>query len=254
MYCRPVDVKVNHAARHAQRGQALAETVVCLPIFLLTLFGMLWAVKIAVQSERVQSAIRYAWSISQRTNPYGSFSFYSMYSQLGVINEPPVACTTPLVDPLSDAQTTYTSTASPPFFSPLATPTDGCLVIGYLFYYGATGTPGLAQDVLVSVQEPTITSTVAVPTALVSTVGSTSSTSATAFVYQQVGLNVLLACYPGLNTLVNRSLNILTDTSTAPTSPASLQPIDHATMVSQTEAQSDYFTPTVAHCAYTAPP
>jgi len=238
MYCRRVDDKLNHVARHAQRGQALIETVIVLPIFLLALFGMLWAVQIAVQSERVQSAIRYTWSISQRTNPYGSFSFYSMYSQLGVTSVPTVPCTTPLVDPLSDAQRTYTSTASPPFFSPLATPTPGCLVTGYLFYYGANGTTGgSGQDVLVSVQEPTITSTVAVPTALASTIGSIFSTASTAFVYQQIGLNVLLACYPGLNTLVNKSLDKDTDTSIAPTSPSHLKPIVYATMSAKTENQ-----------------
>jgi hypothetical protein len=247
MYRRPVDVELSHAARHTERGQAIIETVIFLPIFLLALFGMLWAVKIAVQSERVQNAIRYTWSISQRTNPYGSFSFYSMYSQLAVTAVPSVTCKKPLVDPLSDAQPTYTATASTPFFSPLVTPTPNCLNTGYMFYYGNSGT---AQDVLVSVQEPTITSTVAVPTTLTSTIGSSSSTASTAFVYQQVGLNVLLACYPGLNTLVNKSLAIATDTSSGATLPTE---IDYATMVSQTENQPDYFTPNLAQCGYTAP-
>jgi len=245
---------LSRVARHAQRGQALVETVIFLPMFLFALFGMLWAVKIAVQSERVQSAIRYTWSISQRTNPYGSFSFYSMYSELGVATVPTVACKTQLVDPLSDAAPTYTSTASPPFFSPLTTPTPSCLYTGYLFYFGGTrldgSADGSAQDVLATVQEPTIASTVGVPTALASTIGSNSSAVSTAFVYQQVGLNVLLACYPGLNTLVENSLDISKDTSSGLTPPTS---IVFATMTSQTEYQQDYFTPNKAQCGYTIP-
>lgn len=261
MYRRRIDVELSLAAPHAQRGQALIETIIFLPMFLFALFGMLWAVRIAVQSERVQSAIRYNWSISQRTNPYGSLSFYSMYSQLGVTTAPPVTCTTPLVDPLSNAQPTYTSTASPPFFSPLATPTPSCRYTGYLFYYAATrlngSTDGSAQDVLVSVQEPTIQSTVAVPVQLARTVGMTSSTASTAFVYQQAGLNVILACYPGFNTLLNKSLDIATDTSAAPASYTSLQPIDYTTMTSQTEYQADYINsnaPVSETCGYTPPP
>jgi Flp pilus assembly protein TadG len=51
--------------RHAQRGQAVVETVLFLPMFLLALFGVMWTAQAAVQYERTQSAVRYAGLIAQ---------------------------------------------------------------------------------------------------------------------------------------------------------------------------------------------
>jgi hypothetical protein len=117
--------------------RSVARRSSSLPVFLLVLAGMLRAVQIAVQSERVQSAIRYTWAISQRTNPSGSLS----------------------------------------------------------------------------------------------------------------GLNVILACYPGMDTLVNASLTAPNTSSAAP--PTN---IVYATMDSQTENQLDGFNPNETPCGYTPPP
>ena len=109
--------------KHAQRGQAVVETVIFLPMFLIALFGIIWTVQAAVQSERVESAVRYAGLISQQANPYVDYSLYSMYTQLGSTLIPTVTCISPITAPLSDAAPTYASThistvASAPFWTP----------------------------------------------------------------------------------------------------------------------------------------
>jgi hypothetical protein len=49
---------------HAQRGQALLETVIFLPIALLLLFGILYFARFGVLEERAQSAVRYGAAVS----------------------------------------------------------------------------------------------------------------------------------------------------------------------------------------------
>ena len=201
----------------APRGQALVETVLCLPVFLFALYGMLWAVRAAVQYERVQTAVRYSWAISQQSAPYLSYSFYAMYGQLGNTTVPAGLCPVPLSDPLSDASPTYTSTqtltASQPFWTPSnpLNPLPACSP-GYLGMF-----TGIAKkvDVLLDTQEPTISSNVPVPSALQAVIGATSEPATAQIFYQQISVNGNLACYPGFDTVVTSSLQYQTDSSPA---------------------------------------
>ncbi len=209
--------------RHDQRGQAVFETVLFLPLFLLGLFGVIWAVQAAVQSERVESAVRYAGLVSQRANPYADYSLYSMYAQLNSQTFPQYTCVQPLVTPLSDAAPTYTSSsplspASGPFWSPIG-PQPRCPTAGLI---GIPAGTGLSQDVILSAQKPGITSQVAFPVQLQHTNGmSFSSSQADEYFFRPVGINTILACYPALNTQVNISLRYAADTSPA-TAPVAL--------------------------------
>jgi Flp pilus assembly protein TadG len=203
--------------RHAQRGQAIVETVVFLPMFVLVFFGIIWSVQAAVQSERVQSAIRYAGLISQRANPYADYSLYSMYGQLGSLTLPAVPCTIPLTDALSDAAPTYSSatavTASTPFWTPAKSPQGSCTNNGL---YGFAAGTGFAQDVILSEQQPGMTSSIPVPPTLVAAMGTAlTSFYANGYFFKGVGENVLVACYASLNKQVTSSLQYGTDTSTA---------------------------------------
>jgi len=64
------------------RGQALYETTIAMPLFLIGLFGVIWAMKDATLSERVQLATRYGGMVSALHEPYLTFSIYSMYATI----------------------------------------------------------------------------------------------------------------------------------------------------------------------------
>jgi hypothetical protein len=206
--------------KHAQRGQAIFETVLFLPMFLLALFGMIWAVQAAVQYERVESAVRYTGLVSQEANPYAQYSFYALYEQLGSTTLPTFTCLTPLTTPLSDSAPTYTSTqattASAPFWSP-TTSSSGCSGPNPAGIMGIQAGTGLAQDFIINQQYPSVLSSIAVPSYLKSTLGPLTSASASERFFQPVGINVILACYATLNSQINISLNYADDTSSATT-------------------------------------
>lgn len=196
---------------HAQRGQAVIETVVFLPMFLLALFGIIWAVQAAVQYERTESAVRYSGLISQYINPYTDYSLYSMYNQLGSSTLPAVSCGTILTTPLSDGTPTYTSVSGTTFFSP-TTSSSSCLSSGFVGWPSGTG---LTQDVILSQVKPSVTSNLSVPTQLRSTLGTLTQSSADGRFFKPVGINTIMACYPSLNQQVTISLQYASDTSLA---------------------------------------
>lgn len=68
-------------ASHA-RGQALLETALFMPLFLLGLFGVMLAAKEGALTEKVQLGIRYGGVISSLEQPYLSYSAYSMYATI----------------------------------------------------------------------------------------------------------------------------------------------------------------------------
>jgi Flp pilus assembly protein TadG len=68
--------------RRGERGQAVVETAIFMPIFLLALFGMFLAVTQGAMIERVQLGVRYGGLISGIQNPYTSTSLYAMYATL----------------------------------------------------------------------------------------------------------------------------------------------------------------------------
>jgi Flp pilus assembly protein TadG len=206
---------------HAQRGQAIVETVLFLPLFLLALFGIMWAVRAAVQYERTQSAVRYAGLIAQADSPYDDYSLYSMYSQLPLTSLPTQVCNMPqaVVDTLTDAAPTYTSTASPPFWSPLGTPSPLCPVPAIVGFPASTG---FDQDVILTERNPSVTAQISVPAALTGVFGTTAtSITASGYFFRTVGVNTLVACYPALETQIKKSLDFTLDTSAA-TPPSAL--------------------------------
>jgi len=76
------------------RGQALAETALALPVFIIAMFAVLWALKTGVLGERVQLAARYGGMVSAEMNPYDEYSFYAAYQGAAGIAMN-TACATP---------------------------------------------------------------------------------------------------------------------------------------------------------------
>ncbi len=228
--------------RNGERGQAVLETAIFLPLFIVLLFGVIWVAPAAVQYERTASAVRYAGLISQRNGQYSNLSSYAIYAELASPTLPNIACTTPSTDPLSDAAPTYTSsktvTASQPFWSPLNTSSATCLYAGY---WGiAAGGTWLENDMILSTQEPAVYSRLAIPSALSHVIpgGTTFITSTAQWFYKPVGIDAILACYPGFEKLVSSGLSWATDTSTS-----GLQPVALPNSVpASTEYNQGYYT------------
>jgi hypothetical protein len=64
------------------RGQALLETAIAMPLFLLGLFGVIWAMKDASLSARTQLAVRYGGTVDSLQQPYEAYSLYAMYAAI----------------------------------------------------------------------------------------------------------------------------------------------------------------------------
>lgn len=106
-----------------ERGQALLETVIFLPLTLLTLWAVIWVAQYGVMSERVQSAVRYSGLISNQINPYVEYSLYVLYNSLGPASSnapiPVSTCNVPTTDALTNSNT-YPGPTTAPFW--MATP------------------------------------------------------------------------------------------------------------------------------------
>jgi hypothetical protein len=208
------------SVKHAERGQAFTETVLFLPLFLLALFGIMYSVQAAVQTERAQLAVRYTGLVSQEINPYLSYSLYAMYVQLGNATLPTQLCT-PLVTSLLGDGAPYTSaqttTASQPFWVPVG-PTSTCPA-------GIVGAPAgstFTQDVVLMNAIPSVVSHVAVPASLQSLLGATSAEPASGNFFKGIGVDAVLACFPVLNTSMQLALQPLTDATTSSALPTAL--------------------------------
>ncbi len=79
--------------RPAERGQALLETAIFLPIFLLGLYGVLWSVRQGALAERVQLGVRYGGVITGLADPYDSYSLYALYATID--GHPPTGVAAP---------------------------------------------------------------------------------------------------------------------------------------------------------------
>jgi hypothetical protein len=64
------------------RGQALFETAIAMPLFLIGLFGVMWAMKDASLSARAQLAVRYGGMVDSLQQPYPAYSLYAMYATI----------------------------------------------------------------------------------------------------------------------------------------------------------------------------
>src|ERR1700735_4951394 len=79
-----------------QRGQALIETAIMLPIFLFTMYGIMYASNTGALWERAQLGVRYAGVLSAESNPYLDYSLYTLYNNLnGNSFVPTQSCFTP---------------------------------------------------------------------------------------------------------------------------------------------------------------
>lgn len=202
--------------RNAQRGQALAETAIALPLFLLVLYGIIWAVQAGVTNERVQIAVRYSGLVSNETSPYMQYSMYALYDNLeGVASPPTTSCSAPTTDALLNSGQ-FPGPQTAPFWQPSGA-TSGTCSAGEQSIKGG----GLAQPEIFNHTLSSITSQTSIPGALQSAMGTQMQNVSAAQNYlDSPGLGTVFTCYRELDDAVSESLqNTAPDPASASTVP-----------------------------------
>ena len=186
--------------RQRQRGQALIETVVFLPVALIAIFGVMYFSRYGVLSERAQSAVRYGALVSYQAAPV--YSARGIYDAIATGPVAPTACPaavgTDTVKAISE-QNGGGPTPSPYWRPDSATAT--CMQSTMSF----AGAPTAAFHIF-TVTASTATATIAVPTVLSSVLGTNASAVASFGYVRSDPPGVIMYCIPTLGPAVAAAL------------------------------------------------
>jgi Flp pilus assembly protein TadG len=186
--------------RHRQRGQALIETVIFLPVALIALFGIMYFSRYGVLSERAQSAVRYGTLVSYRAAPV--YSARGIYDAIATGPVPPTACPASIGTDTKNAlseQNGAGPTPSPYWRPDSATATCTQSTVSF------AGAPTAAFHIF-TVTASTATATIAVPTALTGLLGANTSAVASFGYVRSDPPSVIMYCIPALGTSVAAAL------------------------------------------------
>lgn len=202
------------------RGQALIETAIALPVFLIAMFGVIWALQSGVLGERVQMAARYGGMVSAQGNPFQQYSLYGVYG--AAVGTPVVApCGLPPAQMLSGGSPLVAPAApSPQFWQPTGTPA----VSGTCGRTLSTAS-GLSGPKLLGHAQLTVDATNDVPLSLQAAFGSAATPwNATVNQLESPDMGTLVACYPELKAAFAASVSPPGATGSAPSVSAIAQP------------------------------
>lgn len=122
---------------HAQRGQALVETAIFLPIALVLMFAVLYFARFGVLEERAQSAVRYGATVS-----YDGSAVYSaaqLYTTIAANAAPTGLCPAAVsTDTLSTFNGSRSGSLAQGFWKTDSTPAATCSVTTTGFTASAT--------------------------------------------------------------------------------------------------------------------
>ncbi|MEO6912821.1 MAG: TadE family protein [Candidatus Baltobacteraceae bacterium] len=187
--------------QHGQRGQALIETAIVLPLFLLLVYGVMWIVRSGVVNERVQIAVRYSGLVSSQASPYIDYSMYALYNNLEGIGAPPVAaCGPPTTDAL-DNNGQFLGPPTSPYWLPGAT--NGACTAGHATLQGGA----IVQPEVFTHTLSSITSQTPIEGVLSTALGQNAQQVAASQNYLDApGIGTVLVCYPDIDDAVSASL------------------------------------------------
>jgi TadE-like protein len=201
---------VHQLVTHRSRGQALIETAIALPVFLLAMFGVIWALQTGVLGERVELLARYGGMISAETNPYQQYSLYAAYSAAA---GSPLAAACPTAPPAliqNAGPLAAPATATQPFWQPSSTATTQTTC-------GKTLAGGsLSSAMLLGRSAVSVSASSEVPASLQMT-GSQTTRSATLNAFHSPDMTTLVGCYDELQSAFEHSVDPTTDLSPATT-------------------------------------
>lgn len=185
------------------RGQALIETAIALPVFLLAMFGVVWALQTGVLGERIQLVARYGGMVSAEINPYQQYSLYSMYAA-AANRAAPVACTAPPGDLLSNGGPLASpAPASQPFWQPSSGSTQTATTCTRTFSTAA----GLTTPKILGSASVTVNATNDVPSFLHFAAGTTTAWNATMNQMRSPDMTALASCYPAVGAAFEASVS-----------------------------------------------
>jgi hypothetical protein len=221
----------------ASRAQAIAESVIFLPLALLTLWGMIWAAQYSLSAERVQSSLRYSGLIANQIDPFQQFSMYVLYSAaVASANPLPSAtCNGTTTDALTDSNT-YPGPATVPFFENSPAPAaTGCVNTDTQEgSYQTVGGVSLTNPALINSNVPEVTTNISVPAFMQSLFGGATRLPATAKLnfMQPAGMGTMLTCFPALQTSIGSSLAPTAQSTSPASTPAPFpEPIPSPTYI-----------------------
>ena len=189
----------------ASRGQAITETAIFLPLFLLVFFTILWAIQTSVVNERLQSAVRYSGVISSQQDPFTEYSLYDVYSNLGSKTRvTPDPCQTPSTDAITDTGS-YPGPASAPYWQPKNGSVQLTCNNGTALQTSMSGGALLKPEIFLH-DNAYITAQTTVPQLLSSAMGSATTLQAQANFMHAPDLGTILHCYPELGSAITASL------------------------------------------------
>jgi hypothetical protein len=185
------------------RGQALVETAVALPVFLLAMFGVMWALQTGVLGERIQLVARYGGMVSAEINPYQQYSLYAMYSA-SANAAAPVACTAPPGNLLSEgAPLTAPAPAAQPFWQPSGGSTQTATTCTRTF----SAASGLSTPKVFGSANVTVNATSDVPEFLQPFLGGTMPANASMNQMRSPDMAAIAACYPKISAAFKDSVS-----------------------------------------------
>lgn len=202
--------------RRAQRGQALIETALVLPMCLLVLFGILWSIQTEVVAERTQLAVRFSGLVSDQASQYTSYSIFAVYN---ASLAPALSCTEPTDDVLEQDGTYASGITRDTFFWPYKQSSPACSSSVVVLTGGSLVTP------LVFIQTLSqITSYTQTKSALQQALPAITSVFAQQNYLETPDVPHLLDCYPEVDAAVPASLNHAYLGETGPATPLPADP------------------------------
>ncbi len=187
--------------RNYSRGQAYAETVFFVPIFLILVYGVIWTMQLTVLGERSQVAVRYSGLISNQANPIMQYSLYTLYNSLPEnvrITAP--ACTKPTSNALDNTGTFPGPQTAPLWYSgSLVNTVSGKCSQGRL----TISANGLIEPALFIYTQSDLTTVLHAPSLFP---GATNTIQASQNILRTPDVTSLMMCYPDLGATVQNSL------------------------------------------------
>lgn len=187
--------------RHAERGQAMAETAIFLPVALMVLFGILYFARFGVLKERAQSAVRYAARISYESAP--TYSAADIYNAIAANGIPAPGCASTVSgDTIGVLDGPGAPSSVGAYWQPDHPPSATCSVTTASF-----GGASWAAFHYFTVTQHTVTGLLDVPSYVTSALGTSGTVSASLGYLHADPPSMIMYCVNGLGSTVAAALN-----------------------------------------------